>query len=123
MFSRRIFVQGTAAILSGLLPSFAGLAAQAATDGKALTLLDSVETPVFQPAPGQRHIRLSGSQLDRFNALTALFSETGELHVQVHLDDTAHVLLETALNAAGKTVTTAPAPAIGQRSFIARSAG
>lgn len=111
-------------MLGGLLPAVAGLAAQAATvDGRALTLLDSVETPLFQPAPRQRHIRLSGSQLERFNTLKALFSEAGELHVQVHLDDTAHVLLETALNAAGKTVTTNPEPVLGQRSFIAKSAG
>lgn len=122
MFTRRIFVQGTAALISGLIPAIAGAAAKAAPV-QGLVLLDSIETPMFQPVRGQRHIRLTGSQLERFNTLKALFDEPGELQVQVHLDDTAQVLLETALNATGKTVTIAPEPVLGQRSFIARAAG
>ncbi|MFQ8433621.1 hypothetical protein [Amaricoccus sp. W119] len=103
MFSRRVFIQGTAAVFGALLPSIAASSEQAAS--QTTIAIDSVETPRFDAAGYQRHIRLSGGQLDRFNRLKRLFDETSEIRLDIHLDDTGRVLLETALNASGKHVT------------------
>ena len=54
---------------------------------------------------GYTYLRLSGSQLDRFNRLREVFAARETLQVELHLDGTAEVLLETALNAAGRSVT------------------
>ena len=104
MFTRRIFMQGTAAILGGLLPALSAARAQAAANQPVIAI-DSVETPFFAAGPGQRHLRLSGSQLDRFNQLREVLGAPGALRIDAHRDGTAEVLLETALNTAGRSVT------------------
>lgn len=103
MFTRRIFMQGTAAILGGLLPALSASRTQAAANLPVLAI-DSVEKPFFAAGPARQHLRLSGSQLDRFNRLREVFATRETLRVEVHLDGTAEVLLETALNAAGRSV-------------------
>lgn len=104
MFTRRIFMQGTAAILGGLLPALSAAGARAATDAPVIAI-DSVETPFFAAGPARQHLRLSGSQLDRFNQLREVFAKREALRIDAHLDGTAQVLLETALNTAGRSVT------------------
>lgn len=104
MFTRRIFMQGTAAILGGLLPALSAARAQAAATPPVLTI-DSDETPFFGAGHGGQHLRLSGSQLDRFARLRDTLAVPGPLQVHLHLDGTGEVLLDTALNAAGRAVT------------------
>lgn len=104
MFTRRIFMQGTAAILGGLLPALSAARAQAAADLSTVAI-DSTETPFFRAGHAQAHLRLSGSQLDRFNQLREVLGASGTLRIDTHLDGTAEVLLETALNTAGRSVT------------------
>lgn len=104
MFTRRIFMQGTAAILGGLLPALSASRTQAAADLPAVAI-DSVETPFFGAGHAGRHLRLSGSQLDRFNQLRDVLGAPGTLRIDAHLDGTAEVLLDTALNTAGRSVT------------------
>lgn len=103
MFTRRNFMQGTAAILGGLLPALSAARAQAAAPSPVIAI-DSVETPFFAAGPARQHLRLSGSQLDRFNQLRQVFANRDTLRIDAHLDGTAEVLLETALNTAGRSV-------------------
>lgn len=104
MFTRRTFMQGTAAILGGLLPALSASGTQAAADLPTVAI-DSTEAPFFPASAARRHLRLSGSQLDRFNQLREVFGTPEALRIDTHLDGTAEVLLETALNAAGRSVT------------------
>lgn len=98
MFTRRRFMQGSAALLGALSAARAAVAAPVA----APMTIDSAETPFFDPGPC--HLRLSGSQLDRFQQLRALFADPAELRIELYLDAAADVLLDTALNAAGRSV-------------------
>lgn len=98
MFTRRSFMQGSAALLGAL--SAAGAAV--ATPAAAPITIDSAETPFFGPGP--RHLRLEGSQLDRFRQLRALLADPAALRLELHLDAAAEVLLDTALNAQGRAV-------------------
>lgn len=104
MFTRRIFMQGAAALLGGLLPALGAARAQAAPPPPVLAI-DSAETPFFAGGPARPHLRLSGSQLDRFNQLREVLATPEALRIDTHLDGTAEVLLDTALNAAGRSVT------------------
>lgn len=115
MFSRRVFIQGTTVVFGSLLPGFTALRAEAGSDP--VTAIDSTETPFFSAAANQRHIRLSGSQLQRFNTLMALFDQSSDMTLHVHLDDTGRLLVETALNATGKRITRDD-PAGGALSFV-----
>jgi hypothetical protein len=103
MFTRRIFMQGTAAILGGLLTAPSASRAQEA-DEPVVIAIDSIETPFVAAAPERQHLRLSGTQLYRFNRLSDLFAAPKPLRVDAFLDGTGQVLLETALNAAGRSV-------------------
>lgn len=100
MFTRRSFMQGSAALLGALSGARAAVAAPLAATP---ITIDSAESPFFGPGP--RHLRLAGSQLDRFRQLRALLSDPAMLRIELHLDATAEVLLDTALNAAGRSAT------------------
>lgn len=98
MFTRRSFMQGSAAVLGAL----SAVGAAAAAPVAAPITIDSAETPFF--APGPRHLRLAGSQLDRFRQLRTLLADPATLRLELHLDAAAEVLLDTALNAQGRAV-------------------
>ncbi|MFD2252492.1 hypothetical protein FHS82_003785 [Pseudochelatococcus lubricantis] len=106
MLSRRIFLQGAAGALTVLSTgAVAGIARAATVD---VVTIDSVETPLATAAEaslaGHRHVRLSGTQLERYNTLKALFGSASGLHVRAHLDHAAQVLLDTALNETGRAI-------------------
>lgn len=109
MFTRRLFIQGAAAVCGGLLAGLSGQAARAGTSS-AVLLIDSHETPRFTAAAGQHHLRLAGSQLERFEALRRAFAARGPFELRVHLDDAGRVLMDTALNATGRSVRRHPGP-------------
>ncbi|MGD9866122.1 MAG: twin-arginine translocation signal domain-containing protein [Pseudodonghicola sp.] len=99
MFSRRTFMKGATVAMGCLALPLSGAGARTATGVQ--IAIDSVETPLFTAAPGIRHLRLAGSQLERFETLRRLFSASPAMRVQAHLDDSGQVLLESALLATG----------------------
>lgn len=103
MISRRIFMQGTAVAVGVASPLVAGIAAQAKALPAPTLVIDSLETPSKFVGSAQT-LRLSGSQLERFEQLRAVFSAGINHQVEAHLDNASQLLLETALNAAGTSV-------------------
>lgn len=113
MFTRRRFMQGSATVLGALsavpavaAPALAPTAPPTAPPKAPIpapVAIDSAETPFFTAHP--QHLRLAGSQLARFRRLSGLFAQPGPLRLELHLDASAEVLLDTAMNATGRFVT------------------
>ena len=103
MISRRTFMQGSAVAVGAASPLVAGLAAQAKAAPLPTLVIDSIETPYAFTGKAEL-LRLSGSQLERFEQLRAAFSSGINHQVEAHLETASRVLLETALNATGTSV-------------------
>ncbi len=104
MFSRRVVLQLLAA--SATLPCTGlSVAASSSTLPSPDLTIDSAETPMSDDARARFHIRLTGTQLDRYKVMKALFASGSELHIEASLDDAGLVLLEAALNDAGRALT------------------
>lgn len=103
MLSRRIFLKGLAGA-AALLSTRAFANGVRAWPAENLLTIDSVETPVLAAQQARRHVRLSGTQLERYNLMRSLFSSASELRVEANLDHAGLVLLDTALNDAGRAL-------------------
>lgn len=103
MLSRRIFLQGAAGVLATAATGAAAHVPGARPDEAAITI-DSAATPLPAAARGRGHLHLTGNPLDRYNALKRLFAASPAARVRAHLDHADRVLLETALNDAGRAL-------------------
>ena len=104
MVSRRIFLQGLAGAATALAAGAPSNSSQAAQAGDAVVTIDSVETPISADRQALRHIRLSGTQLERYRAMRTLFGSPSGFRVEANVDHAGQVLLEAALNDAGRAV-------------------
>lgn len=104
MVSRRIFLQGLTGVAAALATGVFSKSPVAAQPASPVVTIDSVETPIAPAKQALRHIRLSGPQLERYKTMRSLFGSPSELRIVANIDHATQVLLEAALNEAGRAV-------------------
>lgn len=104
MVSRRIFLKGLASVATAIATGALSSSSQATQAADSIVTIDSDETPVSAAQQAPRHIRLSGTQLERYRTMRALFGSPSGFRVVANIDHAGQVLLETALLEAGRAV-------------------
>lgn len=104
MVSRRIFLQGLAGAATALATGAFSNSAQTAQTESGIVTIDSVESPIPAERQALRHVRLSGTQLERYRVMRALFGCPSGFRVEANIDHAGQVLLDAALSDAGRAV-------------------